>query len=122
MHTGPANANGARRRKLRATLLATSTHCALCGGTLNPDANYPADDATVIDEDVPRARGGNPLDRANTNAMHNLCNRWKSTMTLTEARALIAAGIPIGSQISRTQRKQVLNTNVGTWNPNATQW
>ena len=39
-----------------------------------------------VDEDIPRARGGSPYDRRNTHLLHRKCNRWKGTMTLSEAR------------------------------------
>lgn len=111
MHTGPANRNGHRRRQLRARIKATATHCALCGQPLNHDAQWPAPDCTVIDEDLPRARGGDPLSRANTNAMHNACNRFKSTMTLTEAKTALKTG-------SRPA-KRINTKHIGEWNQNS---
>lgn len=56
--TPATGANGHRRRQLVATIKATATHCALCGQPLNPDAAWPSLDCTVIDEDLPRSRGG----------------------------------------------------------------
>lgn len=58
----PHNRNGHRRRQLVARIKATSTHCALCGQPLNPDAPHQDPTETVIDEDIPRSRGGDPLD------------------------------------------------------------
>ena len=98
--------NGHRRRELRARVLAEETHCALCGGpvdqtlTVVPGMHGPRCPGPTscagcaphprraeVDEDVPRSRGGSPLARDNCRLMHRACNRWKSTMTLAEARA-----------------------------------
>lgn len=102
---GAANANGHRRRELIRRVLAEESNCALCGMTVNKTLKYIAGKhgpkckspecagcawhpkSPVVDEDIPRARGGSPLDRSNTHLMCRDCNRWKSTMTLAEARA-----------------------------------
>jgi 5-methylcytosine-specific restriction endonuclease McrA len=103
--TGAANANGHRRREMIRRVLAEETACALCGSAVNKTLKYipgehgpkcPQRDCTgcawhpkspVVDEDIPRARGGSPLERRNCHLMCRDCNRWKSTMTLAEARA-----------------------------------
>jgi 5-methylcytosine-specific restriction endonuclease McrA len=97
--------NGARRRALRARVLAEETLCALCDQPVDKSlshvpgkhgpkctdptcpgcSNHPK--SPVVDEDIPRVRGGSPYDRSNCHLMHRDCNRWKSTMTLTEAKA-----------------------------------
>lgn len=115
-----ANANGHRRRQLAQRIKATSTHCALCDQPLNPNATWPAPDSTVIDENIPRAKGGSPLDPDNTNAMHAACNRWKSTMTLAEARKLLAKGVKIGQHLAPKEREKLLNPKLGKWEPAAT--
>ena len=114
-HDNPHNRNGHRRRQLTARIKATATHCALCGQALRPDLKWPHNYSTVIDEDIPRARGGSPYDPDNTNAMHNQCNRFKSTMTLAEARALLAAGADIKQPLRKTQRKALANPRAGSW-------
>ena len=99
------NGNGHRRRQLRARVLAEETDCALCGTPVDkPLRNTPGghspncQDPTcpgctphprgpVIDEDIPRIRGGSPYDRNNCHLMHRECNRWKADMTLAEAKA-----------------------------------
>ena len=115
MATPRHDQNGHRRRELRARIKATATHCGLCGRPLRPDLPWPHDLSTVIDEDLPRSRGGSPLDPANTSALHNACNRWKSTMTLTEAKALLAAGGNLSKPMTKGQRKALANPNVGKW-------
>ena len=105
MVTLPANANGHRRRQLRARVLAEETHCALCGGRVDktlgmtPGAHggrckggtcpgcIPDPYRGEVDEDLPRARGGSPYDRGNCALMHRVCNRLKGTMTIAEFHA-----------------------------------
>lgn len=116
------NANGHRRRQLVARIKASSTHCALCGLPLYPDAKYPDPASTVVDEDIPRARGGDPLDPHNTNALHALCNGWKSTMTLREARAALARGATVHQRMTQAQRRALLAPTTGTWEKGASRW
>ena len=116
------NRNGHRRRQLTRRIKATSTHCTLCGQPLNPDAKWPDPDCTVIDEDIPRIKGGSPLDPDNTSAMHNACNRFKSTMTLAEAREALALGADVTKPMSKASRRQLLASNVGDWQPASAIW
>jgi 5-methylcytosine-specific restriction endonuclease McrA len=121
MHTGPANANGHRRRQLRTRVLAEETHCALCGHPVNktlgmtPGAHgprcpgqctgcVPDPQRAEVDEDIPRSRGGSPYDRNNCHLFHRECNRWKGTRTLTEALAA-----------RQQQALQRATTNLITW-------
>jgi 5-methylcytosine-specific restriction endonuclease McrA len=105
MKTARPDANGHRRRVVRARVIAEETHCALCDKpvdkTLSTQAGVhgrvcpkrdcggcmPHARRGEVDEDLPRSRGGSPYDRANCRLMHRECNRWKNTMTLAEARA-----------------------------------
>jgi 5-methylcytosine-specific restriction endonuclease McrA len=107
-HTGPANANGHRRRQVRARVLAEETHCALCDQAVDKTLTFLAGQhgprctnvecrgcvphplRAEVDEDVPRARGGSAIERSNTRLMHRQCNGWKGTRTLAEARAVFA--------------------------------
>ncbi len=102
--SAPANANGHRRRELRARVRAEESVCALCGKLVDKAKRYlkgkhgprcrsadctgcvPDPMRGEVDEDLPRSRGGDPLLRSNTRLMHRKCNRWKGTMTLAEAR------------------------------------
>jgi 5-methylcytosine-specific restriction endonuclease McrA len=87
MATNPRRTNGHRRRELVARVKASETHCALCDEVVDKALDYLDPRAAVVDEDVPVARGGSPYERTNCHLMHRECNRWKSTMTLAEARA-----------------------------------
>lgn len=104
MATPLHNANGHRRRELVKRVWAEENNCALCdrpvdktlkmtpgghskkcpGGTCTGCIPHPM--RGEVDEDIPRSRGGSPYERANCHLMHRECNRWKSTMTLAEAR------------------------------------
>ena len=105
MATQAPNANGHRRRELVKRVMAEEHDCALCDQPVDkrlrvipgqhmktcPTADCrgcaPHDMRAEVDEDIPRARGGSPTDRANCHLMHRKCNRYKGTMTLAEARA-----------------------------------
>jgi 5-methylcytosine-specific restriction endonuclease McrA len=98
------DANGHRRRQLRLRVLSEETRCALCDkpvdkalgmktGEHGPKCGegqcagcIPHPLRPEVDEDLPRSRGGSPYDRNNCRLMHRKCNRWKSDMTLAEAR------------------------------------
>lgn len=86
MATPKHNANGHRRRELTRRVRLEETHCALCGEWVDQTLTQPHPRAPVVDEDIPRARGGSPYDRNNCHLMHRQCNQWKSTKTLQEAR------------------------------------
>lgn len=81
--TNPRYANGHRRRKLRARVLASETHCALCGGWV--DKTLPPTDpgAPEVDEKIPVSLGGDPLKRSNVQLAHRLCNQRKGNRTTT---------------------------------------
>lgn len=81
------NGNGHRRRELKARVKAEETHCALCGKWVDKTLHHLEPMAAVVDEDIPRSRGGSQYSRDNCHLMHRRCNRWKGTMTLAEARA-----------------------------------
>ena len=85
------NANGHRRRQVRARVLAEEDLCALCDQPVDKSlpVNHPR--SAVVDEDIPRCRGGSQYRRSNCHLMHRDCNRWKSVMTLAQARAKLAA-------------------------------
>lgn len=120
MPTQPHNGNGHRRRELVKRVKAEETKCALCDETLDKTLTMqwgkhskrctqttcqgcvPHPKRIEVDEDLPRSRGGSPYDRANTHAMHRECNRWKGSMTLTEARNKLA-----GAPVSKTERPPV---------------
>lgn len=74
----PRYANGHRRRKLRARVLASETHCGICGNEV--DKTLPPNDpgAPEVDEIIPVSLGGDPLKRSNVQLAHRLCNQRKS--------------------------------------------
>ena len=104
--------NGHRRRQLRARVIAEETHCALCGGLVDKNLKHqPGSHRTTcqatdcggcnphplraeVDEDLPRSRGGSPLDSDNVALMHRICNERKGKMTLAEARVKLAGTPP----------------------------
>ena len=112
MVTQKHNANGHRRREISARVRAEETHCALCDKpvdkslTMTPGAHgkkCPGGDCTgcvphplrgEVDEDIPRSRGGSPVERSNCRLMHRKCNNWKSDLTLAEARAKLHGAAP----------------------------
>ena len=73
----PRQANGGRRRNLRARVLAAYDTCALCG--LPVDKNLPPglDGSPEVDEKVAVSLGGDPLAWENVQLTHRLCNRRK---------------------------------------------
>ena len=117
MSTPLHNANGHRRRQLVKRVWAEEHTCALCDQPINKTLKMtpgqhgkkctgnchgciPHPMRGEVDEDIPRSRGGSPYDRNNTHLMHRACNRWKSTMTLAEARAKRATQTPQQIQAS----------------------
>ena len=72
-------------------MLAEEDHCALCGRLVDKTLAYPNPRSPVVDEDIPRARGGSQYQRSNCHLMHRECNSWKGTLTLAQARAKLAA-------------------------------
>lgn len=102
MATPHAAANGHRRRELVKRVLAEETHCVICGGHVDKTlsrvpgrhaANCPGGDcpgcawhpkAPVVDEDIPRSRGGSSTSRDNCHLAHRDCNQDKGDRTLAE--------------------------------------
>lgn len=70
-------ANGHARRQVRAWLRAQGLPCAICGRPI--DYSLPAGDpmSFEVDEIVPVSRGGSPIDRANVQPAHRICNEKK---------------------------------------------
>ncbi len=83
MASNPRRANGTRRNRIRREIAAQGLPCALCGQPIDYDAPYFLDDgkvnpdAFVVDEIIPVARGGNPLDINNCQPAHSRCNLAK---------------------------------------------
>lgn len=85
--TNPRRANGSARNAIRRRWRAIGAPCALCGRAIDYSLGYVTDPRTgkrrmhpmafVVDEIVPVAQGGDPLDFANTQPTHWLCNSRK---------------------------------------------
>lgn len=83
----PRTANGNRRRKLRARMAALGLPCALCGQPIDYSLGWWVDPADgrrkrhpmsfEVDEIVPVALGGDPLDWRNLQPAHRACNQRK---------------------------------------------
>jgi hypothetical protein len=65
----------AARRRLRALKARGRPPCWICGGDIDYDAPRNHPDSYELDEVVPRAYGGNPLDPSQTAPAHARCNR-----------------------------------------------
>lgn len=74
MATNPRYANGARRRAIRARLLASQDVCAICGQAIDKALKTPHPMSPEVDEVVPVSRGGDPLDIRNCRLVHRICN------------------------------------------------
>jgi 5-methylcytosine-specific restriction endonuclease McrA len=77
----PRNANGHRRRRIRARVLAAYTHCALCGRLVDKTLPPTHPGAPEVDEILPISKGGNPLLWANVQLVHRRCNQAKGNKT-----------------------------------------
>lgn len=76
-------ANGNARRNLRKWIKEQGHNCYLCDYPINYDLRNPHPLAFVVDEVVPIAKGGSPLDEHNCKAAHRFCNQLKSDKTFT---------------------------------------
>lgn len=90
MSTGanPRSANGHRRRRLRARVLAHYTHCHICGKLVDKTLPPTHPGAPEVDELTPVSRGGNPLLWSNVNLAHRACNQRKGNKIDFEMPAL----------------------------------
>nr|DAQ46779.1 MAG TPA: HNH endonuclease [Caudoviricetes sp.] len=87
MTTPSRYANGNARRKVRAWLRAQGLPCAICGRPI--DYGLPAGDpwSFEVDEIVPVSRGGSPIDRANVQPAHRICNQRRGNRMPGDAGA-----------------------------------
>lgn len=87
MASDPRNRNGAARRALRARIRAMGMPCGICGRPI--DYSLPAGHpmSFEVDEVVPVSRGGSPIDPANCQAAHRICNQRRGNRPLQSARA-----------------------------------
>lgn len=92
MVSNPRQANGHRRRQLRARVLREETHCWLCGLPVDKTLGPHLDGSPEVDEVVPVSMGGDPLDRNNTRLAHRLCNVRRGEQTKQALKARRALG------------------------------
>lgn len=83
----PRNANGHRRRQLRAKVLREEDDCWLCGEPVDKTLPPHQDGSPEVDEVIPIALGGDPLDRTNCRLSHRLCNVRRGQETKKQLRA-----------------------------------
>lgn len=99
----PRYANGHRRRKLRARVLAEEDVCALCRRPvdktlrLGPDGR-PHPLSAEVDEIVPVSRGGSPYERANVQLAHRRCNQRKGNRMPGDRVKTTRLPLPVSQQ------------------------
>ena len=91
----PRTANGARRRALRARVLAAYDMCAICGKPVDKTLRTPHPLSPEVDEIIPVSRGGNPLDWNNCQLVHRQCNRQRSNHSMTWAKEHLHNSKPV---------------------------
>ncbi|WP_269304902.1 hypothetical protein [Aeromicrobium sp. HA] len=85
--SNPRRANGHRRNQVRAQVLREEDICWLCGEPVDKTLPPHQDGSPEIDEVVPIALGGSPIDRANCRLSHRLCNVRRGQETKRQVRA-----------------------------------
>lgn len=77
----PRNANGHRRRMVRARVLAEEETCGICHRLVDKALHYLDPWAPEVDEIIPVSLGGSPYDRSNLRLAHRDCNRARGNGT-----------------------------------------
>lgn len=83
----PRQANGHRRRQLRARVLREEDECWRCGLPVDKTLPPHLDGSPEVDEVIAVALGGDPLDRANARLAHRLCNVQAGEQTKKQLKA-----------------------------------
>lgn len=73
----PRNANGHRRRQVRARVLAEESDCGICHKPVDKTLKTPHPGSPEVDEIIPVSLGGSPYDRDNCRLTHRLCNEQR---------------------------------------------
>ncbi|WP_394953237.1 HNH endonuclease [Scardovia wiggsiae] len=102
----PRSANGNRRRKLRARILATQNTCWICGKPVDKNLKTPHPMSPEIDEIIPVSLGGSPYEYRNCRLAHRYCNQIKSNHSITYARQKLTHNI-----IKTTTHTKITTTN-----------
>lgn len=95
--------NGHARRQVRAWLRAQGLPCAICGRPI--DYDLPAGDpmSFEVDEIVPVSRGGSPIDRANVQPAHRICNERRGNKSIADMRSAMGPRpCDVGCRTSRS--------------------
>ena len=74
MTSNPRNANGHRRRTVRAQVLAEEDDCGICGQPVDKTLPAGLPGSAEVDEIIPVSKGGNPFRRENCRLSHRRCN------------------------------------------------
>ena len=82
-------ANGHRRRKLRAQVLAEEDICGVCRRPVDKDLPHGLPDSPEVDEIIPVSRGGSPYDRTNCRLVHRLCNQRRGNGMRHQRRPVV---------------------------------
>lgn len=77
----PRNANGARRRALRARVIARDDTCWLCKRPVDKSLPAGLPGSPEVHELTPIAQGGNPYDASGCVLCHRACNSWIGNRT-----------------------------------------
>lgn len=83
-------ANGHRRRQVRAQVFREETHCALCGNPVDKSLPHGQPGSPELDEKQPFSLGGSPVDRANLQLAHRLCNQRRGNGLRNRQRRAVA--------------------------------
>lgn len=92
--SNPRRANGSRRDKLVRRVRREESVCHLCDQAVDVRLPHGRPGSPEVDEVVPVAYGGDPLDRANCRLAHRYCNRLRSHGPIALARVKLAESPP----------------------------
>jgi 5-methylcytosine-specific restriction endonuclease McrA len=101
MTTNPRYANGARRRAVRARVLARDELCWLCKKPVDKTLKTPDPWSPEVHEILPISRGGSPYALNNVTLTHRRCNVWISDRTPEELAQRRRARTPQPFQTSQ---------------------
>ena len=99
----PRRVNGWRRDRLRARVLGSGYPCWICGLPIDPQQPHMSPTQGVVDELVPVAAGGSPLDISNCVPAHRCCNAWRSTKPVSLVKQVQARVLSVGGASSPQQ-------------------
>ena len=90
--SNPRRANGHRRDQVRRQVLREEHDCWLCGEPVDKTLPPFLPGSPEVDEVVPIAEGGDPIDRSNCRLSHRLCNvrRGQQTKAALKAKRKLA--------------------------------